>query len=145
MSQRLYCPKCDNTESFNTPTVEYHSWAVDNQGDFVEDLGSEDSKKSGHFFCGKCGGEVGEVEYCDTCEKPHDKCTCGKEPEFESRVRVVVSFYVGLSTDGHPDDIPQEEKNRMVFENALNYLRNLDLGSMDTLIDEYYFDETKQV
>lgn len=48
------CPECGGTE-FSIAVVEYHSWKVDGDGNFLEDLGCNDiGSKSREFDCMSC-------------------------------------------------------------------------------------------
>lgn len=51
---KLKCPECGNTTKFTVNAREYHTWAVDGDGNFVSDLGCDDSEKGSEYDCGEC-------------------------------------------------------------------------------------------
>ncbi len=58
------CPNGCSTKAFITGVIEYHDWKVDEHGNFLEDLGSEQSEKprsDAVWTCTACGAEA-EVE-----------------------------------------------------------------------------------
>jgi hypothetical protein len=54
---RYKCPKNPKHKIFHAKVVEHHDWKVDENGNFVEDLGSTDSGRP-------------EVECCAVCSAP---------------------------------------------------------------------------
>lgn len=55
MSFKWHCLNCDNTERFHAAAVEYHSWEVDGEGDFLNDLSVDESIVSEVHSCAACG------------------------------------------------------------------------------------------
>jgi len=53
----LYCVSC-NCKRFIVSAVEYHEWVVDEDGNFIEDRGCEDSTRGDDFQCEECGAEA---------------------------------------------------------------------------------------
>ena len=51
----LTCKDCGNTSKFDVGAIEYHRHQVDGNGDFVEDLGSDDVDQSNDYQCMECG------------------------------------------------------------------------------------------
>lgn len=61
MSFKWHCLKCNNIERFHAAAVEYHSWEVNGDGDFVNDLSVDESLVSEVHSCGACGSN--EIEW----------------------------------------------------------------------------------
>lgn len=54
------CPTDNKHDKFVVNAIEYHTWAVDNEGNFVSDLGCDDGGVSPDTLieCGDCGANV---------------------------------------------------------------------------------------
>jgi hypothetical protein len=54
----MQCPKC-RSERFTVSAIEYHTWVVDENGDFIEDIGCLDSTSNlSEAECFNCGEVV---------------------------------------------------------------------------------------
>jgi len=58
----LQCQKCKNFEEFHASVKEYHTWLVDGSGDFIEDIGCNETGglDSEAFQCAKCSSMLVE-------------------------------------------------------------------------------------
>lgn len=59
--------------------------------------------------------------------------------EHETKVQVFMSFFIDISTDSHPEDIDEATMRDIVAENAIDYLKQIDIGDVDKCIDSYDF------
>jgi hypothetical protein len=146
----LYCPQCDNAERFSVSAVEYHTWRVDGQRQYVESRNDcHDAKMGDEFQCEDCGEFVCEYEFCERgCGKPKTKCTC-ERTEHKTRVRVEMSLnqYAELSWCAEDVQTLRPDLTEIEAENFLSrnekHLRDrlceLGWGVMETLLamDEY--------
>jgi len=58
---KAVCPKSKDHKRFSTGVIEYHDWEVDEEGNFIKDLGSEQSEKplaDSLWTCRECGAEA---------------------------------------------------------------------------------------
>jgi len=55
------CPNECEKKRFSTGVIEYHDWEVDEHGNFIKDIGSEQSEKpqsDAVWTCLECGAEA---------------------------------------------------------------------------------------
>jgi len=67
----LKCLDCGNTKLFNVGVKEYHRHLVDTNGDFVSDLGSDDSDNGNDWCCHEC--DSFNVELSWVKEEAHER------------------------------------------------------------------------
>lgn len=60
---KLKCKECGNTNKFTVTAQEWHTWAIDGSGEFVSDLGCDESKKGDYYECAECN--TNEIEVID--------------------------------------------------------------------------------
>jgi hypothetical protein len=58
----LKCKDCGNTDSFYVGAIEYHTWEIDGNKNFISDVDNTDSKMADDFCCKKCDSwEIEEI------------------------------------------------------------------------------------
>lgn len=56
------CPRCGSENGYTGSFIEYHTARFDSKGNWVADLGCQDSRPgSGPFTCGECGAAFAEL------------------------------------------------------------------------------------
>jgi len=86
----IYCPNCHNTKKFTVSAKEYHTWIIDGNGNWIENVsGYGGGDRGDDFYCASCNG-AGLCHFenlCDECMRPILKCICEKEPKQEPIVK----------------------------------------------------------
>ena len=58
MTYILKCKNCGASDKFTCVAREFHTWVVNNRGEFIEDRGCDDTDSSdSEYFCMSCAGK----------------------------------------------------------------------------------------
>ena len=61
--------------------------------------------------------------------------------EYQARIHVLASFFIGISTESNPEGIPKESFDQIVYGNALDHLSNLTPDDIEVVIDQYHIED----